>query len=273
MIGTLEITTVVHCVNVCTYCPQDLLKAKYNHPTKRMSLEMFIQCINKVPKNIIIDFAGYAEPFLNQQAPEMIEYAINNGYQVRLFTTLVGLTKEGLDKIKKFSFRSVVLHLPDDDGYLKCNVDDAYCEIATLFKQSIPINDSHVYGKLHNRLTSIFTNVETKKLTNQHLHTRANNVKTDKIELKSQEYMSGDIGCDVIRRKGGTELNHNILLPNGDVTICCMDYGLEHKIGNLSTDEYEDLFKSEGYNYVINGMKKDANYDILCRTCKEAYQK
>ena len=28
-------------------------------------------------------------------------------------------------------------------------------------------------------------------------------------------------------------LNYNVLIPNGDVQLCCMDYGLDAKIGNL----------------------------------------
>jgi len=29
-----------------------------------------------------------------------------------------------------------------------------------------------------------------------------------------------------------------VLLPNGDLQMCCMDFGLNHKIGNLLTESY-----------------------------------
>jgi radical SAM protein with 4Fe4S-binding SPASM domain len=61
----------------------------------------------------------------------------------------------------------------------------------------------------------------------------------------------------------------NVLLPNGDVQLCCMDYGLEHKIGNLLTMSYNDLFTSDEYRRIESGLEDDS-IDILCRTCKEA---
>lgn len=269
--ATLEITTVVHCVNVCCYCPQQLLMAKYNNQTeKRMSLETFKTCLSKVPKEIVIDFSGYAEPFLNKNAHLMIKHAYEEGYKIRLFTTLVGLTLENFDTIKKIPFIHVSTHLPDDEGYMKCDVNDKYLEVAREYVRHIHNPNPHVYGTLHRKLTPIFSNVRTMKASDQDLHTRANNVKTDKITVKPHNYITGNIECDVIRREGGTLLNHNVLLPNGDIQMCCMDYGLEHKFGNLLTDSYEDIFKSDGYKYVQNGLKEDAPYDILCRTCKEA---
>ena len=49
---------------------------------------------------------------------------------------------------------------------------------------------------------------------------------------------------------------HNITLPNGDVSLCCMDYGLEHIIGNLLEQDYEDVIPDN--NACFN----------LCRFCE-----
>ncbi|MER9007171.1 SPASM domain-containing protein [Mesorhizobium sp. M0862] len=35
----------------------------------------------------------------------------------------------------------------------------------------------------------------------------------------------------------------NVLLPNGDVTLCCTDFERRHVLGNLLRDEYADLFE------------------------------
>jgi hypothetical protein len=37
------------------------------------------------------------------------------------------------------------------------------------------------------------------------------------------------------------DLYHNVVLPNGDVSLCCMDYGLKHILGNIYEQEYEDI--------------------------------
>ena len=40
------------------------------------------------------------------------------------------------------------------------------------------------------------------------------------------------------------ELDANVLLPNGDVSLWCMDYGLKHILGNLVKQSYEEIRNS-----------------------------
>ncbi|WFU14374.1 SPASM domain-containing protein [Bradyrhizobium sp. CB3481] len=42
----------------------------------------------------------------------------------------------------------------------------------------------------------------------------------------------------------------NVLLPNGDVALCCMDFERRHVFGNLLRDEYEDLFKGPIFSHL-----------------------
>jgi sulfatase maturation enzyme AslB (radical SAM superfamily) len=47
----------------------------------------------------------------------------------------------------------------------------------------------------------------------------------------------------------------NVVLPNGDVYLCCMDYGLKHKLGNLYEQKFEEL-------------KRERDYEI-CHKCEK----
>jgi len=49
-----------------------------------------------------------------------------------------------------------------------------------------------------------------------------------------------------------------VLLPNGDVSLCCMDYGLDHIIGNLHKQTYEDV------------IPQDQTCFKLCNSCENA---
>jgi len=60
-----------------------------------------------------------------------------------------------------------------------------------------------------------------------------------------------DMTCGCIE-----DLYHNVVLPNGDVSLCCMDYGLTHIIGNIFTEEYTDIIP-----------KPNTCFD-LCRKCE-----
>lgn len=269
MSACLEITTVSHCKNVCSYCPQSLLLRRYGK-REEMTLDTFKKCLNKVPKNVTISFAGFSEPFLNNQAGKMMAHAYTEGYTVGLYTTLVGLTREAVDEIENVKFVNVQLHLPDSWGQMKADVNEQYIENAKYFLEKVNVRGSHVYGPLHSKLEGIFYGVQRRNL-DKDLHTRANNVKQEKIAVKHHTRLSGEIQCDVVLRRGNgnSTIDFNVLLPNGDVMMCCMDYGLEHKFGNLLTDSYEDCFNSEAYKYVQRALKDDS-LPLLCRTCKEA---
>jgi MoaA/NifB/PqqE/SkfB family radical SAM enzyme len=43
------------------------------------------------------------------------------------------------------------------------------------------------------------------------------------------------------------QFSQNVLLPNGDVYLCCMDYGLKHKLGNLFETNFNDLKREDKY--------------------------
>lgn len=51
------------------------------------------------------------------------------------------------------------------------------------------------------------------------------------------------------------KFKQNVVLPNGDVYLCCMDYGLKHKLGNLLEQNFNELDRSGMYE--------------LCKTCEK----
>ena len=88
------------------------------------------------------------------------------------------------------------------------------------------------------------------------MDSRSENVKIDGFSLKR---INGPLsGC--------MRMKVNILLPNGDVVLCCNDYSQKHILGNLFSSDYESLFKSDEYIKVLKGLKDDS-LDILCRYC------
>lgn len=88
---------------------------------------------------------------------------------------------------------------------------------------------------------------------------------TDPISRASSNYK-------IERRKGiltCQRFNCNVLLPNGEVYMCCCDYGLQHKIGDLNIDEYD----SPQFNIMRKHLRTKAmneKEEILCRYCEIA---
>jgi hypothetical protein len=63
-------------------------------------------------------------------------------------------------------------------------------------------------------------------------------------------------------------LNLNALLPNGDVVLCCVDFSMQHVLGNLLVSDFESLFIGGEFLKVKEGLKA-ASLNTLCRYCED----
>ena len=262
----LEITPRAGCAVHCRYCPQDdFLKLYFSYTNKHeLTFNDFKTCLDKTPSDLIIDFSGFVEPFLNKNTIDMILYANEKKRNIRLYTTFVGLDLENLRKIEHIPFCRVVVHLPDIYKYANIPLTDEYFEVlhhaVTLSKPNgIPFIDSaNSQSKPHPDVMKIIGN---KVSVSWNLIDRAGNLQ-DNV-LNSNQHGSCAIYCT-----RAANINHNVLLPNGDVVICCMDYKMQHKLGNLLKDTYEDIVNGQAKEAVRRQMVCGGN--ILCRHCTAA---
>lgn len=261
--GTMEITTVVGCENDCKYCPQDKLIEAYSkraNGVRKMSIDVFKECLDKIPKNVRIDFSGMAEPWLNPGCTRMLLYAYERGYRVAVYTTAVGMSCEDVGLIKDIVYDEFVLHLPDREGYSKIAINDDYINVIRKLSKTI-CNISYMsMGTLPKEIEVAIN----KYVPPSYLISRAGHVEVGKNVVKTKR-LKGCIFC----KPGSEQLDHNILLPNGDVILCAMDFGMKHILGNLLLSGYEELLTGEELRNVKRGLK-DSSINVLCRHCTEA---
>lgn len=224
----LEITTIVPCVNNCSYCAQSALKKSIGNMKKKMSFEDFKRAMANVPKDIIIEFAGFSEAFPNKESSLMMKYCVDQGYETHIYTTLVGFTQADADILKGITFDMVSFHVFDGVNMEKFNA------AKKLFKENINI-------KIEREA----------KLSVETGYSRAG-------ETKEVKEVLGSFYCGSTK-----EFDHNVLLPNGDVSLCCMDYGLKHIIGNLFETHYDHLDRQH-----IKDLASKQKSDIICRKCE-----
>jgi len=145
----LEITTRIGCKNRCKYCPQDKLIKKYSKISNifNMGFNTFKKCLDKLPKNILITFSGFCEPFLNPKCIKMILYANQKGFEIRINTTCVGLTIEDIDLIKDIPFELFYVHLPDNAGLTNIKVNQHYLDVIKYILKSEISHSTFIYKK------------------------------------------------------------------------------------------------------------------------------
>lgn len=284
--ATLEITTKIGCPLVCTYCPQDKLIAAYGKSAERnMSVNVFERIIERVPKHVRIHFSGFVEPWSNPEATSMLKIALEKNRRVAIYTTLLGMSVEDSLSIKKMfkvyaeQISHMCIHLPDHQmnmrGYkgshtyrtvLK-NFLQTY-EEAVLPKHKLQFitMDSSASGRVHTDISDLVIPLSPWKG-----HTRGGNLDdtaAEKIGALTTPCNDFSLCC------GRTVFyDHNVVLPNGDVSLCCMDYSLEHVIGNILTSNYWDIFSSPKLQKLRTlNQKPEFSRESLCKSCSTAVQ-
>lgn len=283
----MEITTKVGCPLNCRACPQKLFVGRYiskageisgeelereyhsdwktvagGHRKMMLSLEDFITCVDKLPADMQIDFSGFVEPQLNPAFVDMVKYTYATGRPMTLFSTLVGMTKESYRAIRDIPFVNMVLHIPDRDLNSHFVIDNNYLELVTMVIQDamdgkFRINKYSCHGPVHPSIAGI---VEKSGIyVDSNLHNRAGN--SDAPGEMSMNH-KGKIRCS-----SGPDLDRNVLLPDGTVVLCGMDFGMDYVLGNLLTQSYEEIMASPVLTHLRECMKSEKNGDCICRHC------
>lgn len=233
----IEITTKIGCKNMCSYCPQSTFLKAYKDSKKIMTLEDFKMLISNVNKSHTrIHFSGFSESMLNDESIDMMIYAHNEGFDLVLYTTLVGFTEEKAKRLTENNvlFYQTRLHEFDGIGFDQYEFDYK----SKIFALNILTKD-HKVVRVENPMSrggSVFDVIK----------------KTGKIKCAENRIFN------------------NVLLPNGDVYLCCSDWALEHKIGNLYNNSYDsDEFSNARKDIFKKCITIDS--EVLCRSCEWSY--
>ena len=249
--GRLEITTHIGCPMNCMDCPQKLLLSKYKGK-KDLSLADYKKAIDKVPAGTRIDFSGMCEPFANKDCADMILYAVEKGFPLALYTTLQGSTREDYEKLKDVRFEVVTIHLPDKDGRSTFKITDDYLRLLDLWN----CHNYSCHGAVDNR---VFPYLKERNLIT-FMHDRAGNV-------DCRPHLNVDPNCRIWCITSGRDMNHNVLLPDGTVLMCCMDYGMTGNFGNLFEQSYDEVINSAEARRMRETLDKG---ESICRHCSNA---
>jgi radical SAM protein with 4Fe4S-binding SPASM domain len=99
----------------------------------------------------------------------------------------------------------------------------------------------------------------------------------DRAGLLNKEQVKGQVIKITPRHEGPvvcsktTLYNQGVLLPNGEVLLCCMDYDKKHVMGNLLTDSYDEILNGPAMQKLLelNRLEHFTN-ETLCKSCVDA---
>lgn len=285
---TMEITTCVPtkgCIVDCLFCPQRLLEKKYTG-TRYLKLDDFKFLIEKIPIDVRITFAGFVEPWLNKECTDMLLHAHQKGHKISVFTTGIGMNVEDVERIKDVPYAGMpnggfCLHLPDSERIAKHPITEKYHKVLQTFaKYHQQIKHFYVMAmgeEIHPDIKYLWNGAEVPTMWH-----RAGNLLGEAIlkpELMNYKDRFNSVfhgeearTCNCVER-----LYHNVMLPNGDISLCCMDYNLEAIIGNLYRQGYNELLPNPLSCFDIcrrceNGVKPEdlKNEQNCCQNNQES---
>lgn len=268
----MELTTMIGCPLMCTFCPQDNLRDSYGKDIKYMSQRDLTTMLVKLPRNTRIDFSGMSEPWANPECTSMLEEVLYMGFDIAVYTTLYGISdparvkkvlEDHKDQVKVF-----MLHLPDANsnmkGWKQTQEWMNALEMVMTLQHEIQIGAMTMdkSGFVHPSLQHIIG-----RLPGWQGHTRADSLDTEQI--KGQPISITPINSFPLTCASTPFYDRNVLLPNGDVVLCCMDYNLKHIIGNLLEQTYEEIMNGEKLAEII-GWNEEAKFNkcSICKSCE-----
>ena len=235
----------------CLDCPQRLLLSKYEG-RRDLDFDDFKRAINKVPKGTRIDFSGMCEPFANKRCTDMILYASDMGFPLALYTTLQGATMLDYERLRDVNYEVVTIHLPDCEGRSHFNITDEYLEVLSMWE----CHNYSCHGQIDLR---VLPYIKGRNMIT-FMHDRAGNVET-------RPHRDLDRNVRLCCVTSGRAMNHNVLLPDGTVLTCCMDYGMTGVFGNLFEQSYEEVLNSEEAQRMRRTLDEG---ESICRHCANA---
>ena len=268
----MELTTMIGCPLMCSFCPQDNLRESYGKDTKYMSQVDLTRMLVKLPKNTRIDFSGMSEPWANPSCTSMLEEVLYMGFKVAIYTTLYGM--EDPERVKKVieahkdQIEVVMLHLPDSNGNMKGwkNSPEWMEALRIMATLDVPCGVGAMTmdrsGVVHPDLQPIVG-----QLAGWMGHTRADSL--DVGQIGEQVISMTPHNIFSLTCASTPFYDRNVLLPNGSVVLCCMDYNLSHVLGNLLEQTYEEVMQGKPLLDLI-ALNEAPTYSkcSICKACE-----
>ncbi|WP_455383451.1 spiro-SPASM protein [Salinispira pacifica] len=269
----VNIQVIDGCPQACSYCPfprfgGDILANRNEMPMK--SFERIIDQIERTSPEATVSLSLWGEPALHSRIGEMIR-RVERGGSLRLNVETSGI-----------GWRPEVLDALSTEGLSR-----------TEWIISLDALDPALYGALRGegqeealaqaeRLRELFGNhvhIQAVRMNENEEHLedfyRTWKERTDNVIIQKYDHFSGFLperkvtDLSPLVRHACWHLKRDlVVLLDGTVTMCREDLKREHVLGNLLSEELEDVW-ARGEDYYLAHLRTE--YPALCRECDEYY--
>jgi radical SAM protein with 4Fe4S-binding SPASM domain len=279
---SIEVTNV--CNFKCAFCPQSDPEHFNKIPKSTLTVEKLKLYLEKLKKagveTNLLHWTLDGEPFINKDFEELSRVAEQYGFNNQLFATNGYFLSE--ERIKGLSTS------------VKYTFTTDFCSDKSFFEtyrgtpnswERIKINILHIINnKKFNNINFLITDISSySKFSKDELITRFEKLKSifpksNRIKFKTRVFHNATGFVKTISKKSN---KYNlcpypwlevVIASNGDVVTCCRD--LEHKyvLGNLNTQEFDEIWNGEKYVELRKALIEEKPEKISsCANCDMPY--
>ncbi len=270
----IEITN--SCNFACSFCFPSSRKKKF------ISVEEFREIVCKIkPYTDYIYLHVLGEPLLHPQLDDLLTIAGENNLKVNI-TTNGSLIKHKQDILKKHNIRLVNISVHDIEENISADQLESYFSeiLSYAFEASA---HTYICLRLWNQekdeltpFNQLCLNKIKEKLNLENdisfERTRGNGIKLcHNIYLQNESRfewpdMQKKSVCNTNKTCYALK-DHIAILSDGSVVPCCIDADAHLLLGNIFTDNLEDILNSEKAMKIKNGFKEKRIVEDFCKTC------
>jgi hypothetical protein len=280
----LNITATSSCKAKCVYCPQDQYTSATDGRPRHLSSREFQELLPNLAgtRFEVVSFGGFTEPFENPEIVDLLK--ITGGqtfvHEIHIYTNAEALTPEVAGALRqvRFAYVDISCHGFEPDTYrrtrpfldaarIRENVQFLLANRRNIDRLTISVTGPFGAPAELARLEALCAEYGA-GFERRELHSRAGLLH---IGRDWSPPKSGPFRCAKF------DFGKPVLVPGGDLALCCQDFALEHVIGNLHRQTFEEIMRDSPVRKLVletaAGIREDPSLNCYrCCFCVPAGQ-
>lgn len=243
--SSLTIETTNFCNTSCVFCPHCRMKRKL----VLMKDNLFDKCVDEAMKNNIseINISMFGEPLMDKKIFDRIKCVKEKGMKVVFSTNAMLLNKENAEKLAETGIDEVTISLDacSEKTYKYIRKNGDFKKTIENIEYFIKMRNKQIPRKTKIKMGMMYMD-ETKKEIDNFLNYWKNKVEDAAVrrlhhwgsKKTDKKFLKHVLPCMALWQTP-------VVLSDGSVTVCCLDYEGALKIGDINKNSLEEIWNSE----------------------------
>ena len=288
---TVSFEPTTACNLRCPECPSGL--RSFTRPTGNLKKSFFENTLNQIANKLTyLIFYFQGEPYINPDFLDMVKYAEDKGIYTITSTNGHFLNNENARKTIDSGLSRIIVSI---DGVTQESYEK-YRKEGNLENVLEGVKNLVHWKKQLNSLTPHivlqFLVVRHNENEIDELYELAKRLEVNEVKLKTAQVYDYKNGNPLIPTKqkysryklktdGTYEVKHtinnhcwklwhsNVITWDGNIVPCCFDKDASHKLGDLKSESFIEIWRGENYHQFRNKILKGRSEIEICKNCSE----